>query len=313
MFAFTFKQVAFTGLVAVSSLASAWYYETPAALDTAPAAYQIAQQDNGNNNFGPGNGFGQQGQNRPGGLSNPLSEEARTFLHTNMQNHWANTLTQAADQELITQEQADELTQRGWRGGPGGQNRPGNGNGPMGQARQADMAAALGITAEQLATYQAEGLTPPQIAAELGLDWDVVQAQLHAQHLASIQEAVANGQMTQEQADQMVANMNARWVLKDAFQAAMAEVLGITPEQLDAYQAEGKRLPEIATELGLDLATLQTQMQTARQAVLDAAVADGTITQEQADNFQMGGPGQGGHGGQGQHNGQGGGFGGPRP
>lgn len=308
MFAFTFKQVAFTGLVAVSSLASAWYYETPTGQETAPAAYQIMQQDN----FGPGNG---QGQNRPGGLTNPLSEEARTFLHTNMQTHWANTLAQATDQDLLTQEQADELTQLGWRGGPGGANRPGmgNGNGPMGQARQADLAAALGITEEQLTAYQAEGLTPPQIAAELGLDWDVVQAQLHAQHLASIQEAVANGQMTQEQADQMVANMNARWVLKDAFQAATAEALGITPEQLEAYHAEGKRLPEIATELGLDLATVQAQMETVRQAVLDAAVADGTITQEQADNFHMGGPGQGGHGGQGRHGGQGGGFGGPRP
>jgi hypothetical protein len=81
---------------------------------------------------------------------------------------------------------------------------------------------------------------------------------------------------------------------QDAMHAAIAEALGISVEELDAALAEGKTLYILAQELGVDFADVQAAMQAAHEAALAQAVADGLISQEQADwilshRAQMGG------------------------
>ena len=70
-----------------------------------------------------------------------------------------------------------------------------------------------------------------------------------------------------------------------ARQTTLAEVLGITVEVLEEYLADGETIRTLVEELGLDMAEVQTALQAARAEMLQQAVADGSITQEQADQM----------------------------
>lgn len=174
------------------------------------------------------------------------------------------------------------------------------------------IADALGITVEELEAAHADGQRLPELAEELGLDLATVEADIQAGLTTAINQAVTDGTITQEQADAMLARMEMR-VLAHAvvdMQAIVADALGITVEDLVAAHAAGQHLPEIVDELGLDLATVQADIQAGREAAINQALADGTITQEQADwllshGGMMGngmGNGPRGHHGQGQGN-----------
>ena len=76
------------------------------------------------------------------------------------------------------------------------------------------------------------------------------------------------------------ANINLDGILGDSIHASLAEELGITTEELAACMDAGETISQIALELGFDPTTILVQ---ARADALDQAVADGLITQEQAD------------------------------
>lgn len=65
--------------------------------------------------------------------------------------------------------------------------------------------------------------------------------------------------------------------------AAMAEALGMTVDELNTELAAGKTMWLIAQEKGFTLEEFQTLMLEARQKALAQMVADGVITQDQAD------------------------------
>jgi lambda repressor-like predicted transcriptional regulator len=131
---------------------------------------------------------------------------------------------------------------------------------------------------------------------------------------AYLADAVTAGDITQEQADLMLAKHALRDVIDQ--EALLAEALGMTVEELAAALAGGKSLSELMTAAGIDADTLRTNVQTAYEAAVARAVADGVITQAQADavlaqqsnGFGLfGGHGFGGHGGGGRgHHGRGG-------
>ncbi len=83
----------------------------------------------------------------------------------------------------------------------------------------------------------------------------------------------------------------------EEMKATMAEFFGMSVEDLDAALADGKTPATLADELGLDLEDLKAAMNVARQEAIAQAVADGEITQEQADamleHTGPGGPGFG--------------------
>lgn len=137
------------------------------------------------------------------------------------------------------------------RGGFGG-HRGHHGFG--GGANEEALAEALGITVEEL-----------QAARE----------KLMAERLA---QAVEDGYMTQEQADSMLA-MHAVHAYIDR-QAILADVLGLTVEELEAARADGSLYDTLAN---ITPAELQARMQAAMEAAVQQAVADGAITQAQAD------------------------------
>jgi len=63
-------------------------------------------------------------------------------------------------------------------------------------------------------------------------------------------------------------------------------VLGMTSEELSAeLRAAGKSLAEIAEEQGVDSQAVCDAMQAQREEMLQQAVVDGRLTQEQADSI----------------------------
>jgi hypothetical protein len=139
---------------------------------------------------------------------------------------------------------------RGGFGGPRGHHGRGGG------ADEDALAAALGVTVEEL-----------QAARE----------QAQAERLA---QAVADGTLTQEQVDSMQAMRAVKeYIDKDAI---LADVLGLTVEELEAAHADGT-LRELLSDINIDPTAMQEQMQAATEAAVAEALAAGDITAEQAE------------------------------
>jgi polyhydroxyalkanoate synthesis regulator phasin len=129
---------------------------------------------------------------------------------------------------------------------------------------QEALAGKLGISVEELQTAQAEA-----------------RAQM-------IDDAVASGRITEEQAERLRNaepgdlrrgfGMRVRHAIGNAFQSA-AEILGLTTEEVREGLAEGKSLNDLAVDQG------EAQLVAELTADIQAKVADGTITQEQADRM----------------------------
>ena len=177
------------------------------------------------------------------------------------------------------------------------------------------------------------------LAEVLGISEEELQAAITTVRDAAIDQAVTDGRITQEQADEMKANEDTgrgRWGVfgrGDTGEAALAEALGITVDELQTAKDEvQQRLLDEAVAAG-EITQEQADLMVARQAfqeyqqelrqsemeaALAQAVTDGVITQEQADLLlsEQGaggffGPGMDGgrRGGRG-HGGPGGDFGG---
>lgn len=194
----------------------------------------------------------------------------------------------------------------------------------------AAIADVLGISVEELQAAQDERIQLPDLAESLGVDMELVQAAIEAVHAEAIAQAVADGTITQEQADAIAERAALQSIIRDIFDrdamaAVTADALGMTVEELQAAHDEGIRLPELAAEAGIEMSVIGDAIEAAKAEALQTAVADGLITQEQADAItsrdnnrprqgqngdcglggQQGGPANGGHGhGGGRPNGQ---------
>lgn len=71
--------------------------------------------------------------------------------------------------------------------------------------------------------------------------------------------------------------------MHEYMQAALAEGLGVSVEDLKTARADGKTMWQFASEKGLSLEEFQQIMQTARQKAIEKMVEDGLLTREQAD------------------------------
>lgn len=157
------------------------------------------------------------------------------------------------------------------------------------------VAGALGMTVEELEAAFAEGQTLPGIAEAQGVDLADVQAAMETarrEHLeAMIEEAPPAG-----------------WMLlyHDEMAQATADALNLTVEELEAARAEGQTLVEIAQAQGLELDEVHEALEAVREAIVEQAVADGVLTEEQAERMSEFGRGFGGRGAFGGRGGRGG-------
>lgn len=151
------------------------------------------------------------------------------------------------------------------------------------------------------------------LAEALGITVDELAAAQDQASAAAVADAVTAGEITQAQADAILAKRALSGYVDR--EAILATALGMTAGELEAALAGGQSLADIMTERDIDAATLQTNAQAAYEAAVQQAVTDGVITQAQADEFLSAGSlnlfghgGRGSHGGHGGRGGHGGGF-----
>ena len=178
------------------------------------------------------------------------------------------------------------------RGGPGG--RGGHGEkGEMRGERHAELAAALGMTTEELQTALQSGQTIEEIAAEKGVDLQAFALEQAKEHLA---QAVEDGKLTQAEADAKLAEIqtaieNGECPGERGFgpgghgprgerDGDLAEALGMTQEELHTAIESGQTIEQIAEEKGVDLQAFALAQ---AKEHLAQAVADGKLTQAEAD------------------------------
>ncbi len=121
------------------------------------------------------------------------------------------------------------------------------------------------------------------LAEALGISVEELQSAVHEADLAAIQQLVDQGTITEDQAGLMQARLELRAYLDQG--SLVAEALGISTAELQQARADGKTIADLIDEQGLDQATFQENLSAARQSAIDQAVADGVITQEQADQL----------------------------
>lgn len=176
--------------------------------------------------------------------------------------------------------------------------------GRLGETGLAAAAETLGMTSDELNTQLQAGATLADLADQAGVELQALRDAVEAAQLeatkAQISEAVSAGSMTQEEADWMLKGLEAGYTpgmgmnltgrgngSQVAQQAAAAEVLGITAQDLSNQLWAGRSLADIAEKAGVELTQVTDAMSQARsqaiRAQIEQAVADGTITQAQAD------------------------------
>ena len=124
------------------------------------------------------------------------------------------------------------------------------------------------------------------LAEALGIAVDELRDAYAAASSAALDRAVAEGLLSEDQAEQM----KARSALKQAIDRdeLLAEALGISADELQAARDEGQKLGTLLDDLGLDGEECSQALQAAYGSAVGQAVLDGVITQDQADQFLSG-------------------------
>lgn len=175
-------------------------------------------------------------------------------------------------------------------------------------------AGAIGIT--RLASAQEPGTdsTPTasatdtgkvtfldRVAEKLGISTDQLRQAMQGAANDAVDEALASGRITQEQADKAHERIDSgkglrgfferrndrrehrRDIVRHAIVESSATALNISADDLRAELQAGKSIADVAAEKGVSLDTVKAQITSDAQARLDEAVANGKITQERAD------------------------------
>jgi len=140
------------------------------------------------------------------------------------------------------------------------------------------------------------------IANVLGISVDDYDAALETAHGQVLEQAVDDGLLTQEQADRIqeqegrgfgrgmmgkrAFGHRASWGgPESSLVAVAADELGMTVDELLAELGDDKSIADVANGLGVDPQTIAAAFLAQRAQDLAQAVADGRITQEQADQM----------------------------
>ncbi|MFZ5597790.1 MAG: DUF2680 domain-containing protein [Bacillota bacterium] len=139
-----------------------------------------------------------------------------------------------------------------------------------------------------------------KFAANLGVDQDKVLEALNTTKQQMLDEAVQQGKLTREQADKIAAHedggigwfgrfhdMNGKhdFIGIGRGNDNIANALGMTREELKSELQAGKTMNDILAEHGMTTEQLHQKMVELKKELLSKAVADGKLTQEQADKL----------------------------
>lgn len=169
---------------------------------------------------------------------------------------WQKIIDQALEQGLITQSQADAMK---------------------------DNSSGKGLRYRGLFQWILEGGVDynAALADELGITVDELNAARQKAMELRLADAVADGDITQEQADLMKAQQAVKSYIDH--DALLANALGITVDELQAARENKKGLSQLMDDLGLSREDVQEKYLNGYREAVQKAVSDGVITQEQAD------------------------------
>lgn len=166
------------------------------------------------------------------------------------------------------------------------------------------VAEILGMTVEELQAAKDEGTRTMDLIESAGLTLEEFRTAFEAAAPGIVEQAVADGAITQEQANAILAKglwmfgrggpgkhgggsggfgLHGDGVLQPYLESAVAEILGMTVEELQAAKDEGTRTVELIEAAGLTTDEFQAAMEEALPGLVEQALTDGVITQAQAD------------------------------
>lgn len=189
---------------------------------------------------------------------------------------------------------------------PGG--RQGGGGGRDGLLREIVniIAEETGLDPQDIMAQLREGSTLSDIITANGGDVDVVIDAVVAAITTRVQDAVTAGNLTQEEADVILANLEEQVAnaingefnpgqrpgrISRAFQGAQilldaaAEAIGLDAQEIRSQLRSGSTLADIITANGGDVEAVIADAVTTATEQINTAVTNGRITQEEADTI----------------------------
>lgn len=121
------------------------------------------------------------------------------------------------------------------------------------------------------------------LADALGITTDELASAHEQAREMALEQAIEEGIITQEQADKIEARKQLATYIDR--KALLAEAMGMTAEELAAALADEGNLADLMEERGLEAAAVFETVKVGLADALSEAVADGVITQEQADRI----------------------------
>lgn len=159
-------------------------------------------------------------------------------------------------------------------------------------------AEALGITTDELREARGAGQSLADVAVAQGVSVDAVIQAITAEVQTHIAERVAEGELTQDEADERLAGLDER-IIERVNEApveggrrgrsglrngqAIAEALGVTTDELDEAREAGQSLADVAVAHGVSIDSVVDAIVEGIEDHLAGEVAEGELTQEQAD------------------------------
>ena len=145
-------------------------------------------------------------------------------------------------------------------------------------------------------TQGARGSFAARVAAHLGVTEQQLVDAFKATRLETLDEAVAAGKISPEDAEQIRQRIEEGQGLGFGLRgwrihalggivSSVAETLDMTPREIAQDLRQGQSLAEIGQAKGVSTDTLKSAILTAADEKLDQAVADGKLTQDQADKI----------------------------
>lgn len=168
------------------------------------------------------------------------------------------------------------------------------------------MAAQTGLDVREMIAQLRDGATLSELITANGGDVDAAIAEVVAQVTEQINTAVSESRLTQEQADELIANLeqnitdlvNGALLPEEgrpggrgehgrgrqggeerALFGAIAEATGLPQDEVMAQLREGKTIAEILTENGTDVTAFVDQAMVEIETRLNEAVAAGRLTE----------------------------------
>ncbi len=135
-----------------------------------------------------------------------------------------------------------------------------------------------------------------KVAEKLGVSQDKLNTAVQEAQTEMIDQAVAEGRLTQAQADQLKQRAAEGGLVfpfvgpghgwgesRGVVPEAAAQVLGMTEDELLQALKDGSSLAQVADAHGMSVEEFQTALLKQVKTQLDGLVGDGTLTQTQAD------------------------------